>query len=343
MHELAGNGPEIADRLDALGITPSVTASRIEKWIARINNDHSLLVEEPHLKNLTVQRWLDCMQTSLDGDDIFPLLPIDNDEPVVDMRYVIRALLMAKANQSVELDLTAHIEELSLLGKPDLLCENSLQHLLETRPQYSKMVVLTEGRSDADILGPALRLLYPHLIDLIHIMDFSGRPPGGVGWLTTLVKSFASAGIVNRVVALFDNDSAARSALAKIGPLPANIRVGYLPEMEFLRSYPTLGPPDASHPEGYIGKADVNGRAASIELYFGMDVLRDGRGELHPIQWTSFERGVQQYQGEVVGKAELQDRFKEKLRSAENDSQVMALQDWSAIRAVLNVIIRAFN
>ena len=43
-------------------------------------------------------------------------------------------------------------------------------------------------------------------------MDFEGvRIGGGAGSLVNIVKAFAGAGIVNRTVALFDNDTAARA------------------------------------------------------------------------------------------------------------------------------------
>ena len=46
-------------------------------------------------------------------------------------------------------------------------------------------------------------------------MDFEGaRVSGAAGSLAALVKAFVGAGIANRVVALFDNDTAATASHA---------------------------------------------------------------------------------------------------------------------------------
>jgi hypothetical protein len=85
---------------------------------------------------------------------------------------------------------------------------------------------------------------------------------------TGLVKAFLATGITNRVIALFDNDTAAqeaRRALANVS-IPENIAVLAYPALDLLRDYPTLGP-------GGLTSLDVNGLAASIELYLGKDVL----------------------------------------------------------------------
>ena len=76
-------------------------------------------------------------------------------------------------------------------------------------------------------------LLYPHLDDYFGFMDFEGvRIGGGAGSLVNIVKAFAGAGIVNRTVALFDNDTAARAVLAGLRSirLPSNIVVKHLPD-----------------------------------------------------------------------------------------------------------------
>jgi hypothetical protein len=41
------------------------------------------------------------------------------------------------------------------------------------------MIVLTEGKTDAEFLGAALTLLYPHLTDLVRFLDYERRPEGG--------------------------------------------------------------------------------------------------------------------------------------------------------------------
>lgn len=198
----------------------------------------------------------------------------------------------------------------------------------------SRTIVLTEGRTDAWILSETCSLLYPHLRDYFSFLDFERTEfGGGVGNLANIVKAFAGSGIVNNVIALFDNDTAAVSAcrtLEKIA-MPSNIAVCRLPELELLKCYPTIGP------SGVVD-LNVNGMAASIELYLGEDVLRvDGRNLL-PIQWTGYDKSAKQYQGEVLEKALLQARFKDKLARAHTGEEL----DWEDLRTVFQLLFNSF-
>jgi hypothetical protein len=179
----------------------------------------------------------------------------------------------------------------------------------------SKIIILTEGKTDAWILSETLEILYPHLRDYYSFLDFDSTGyGGGVGNLSNVVKAFAGAGIVNNVIALFDNDTATQSACKSLekANLPSNIAIVKLPELELLRSYPTIGP------SGSVN-LDINGMAASIELYFGEDILKLDGMNLVPIQWTGYDKSQKQYQGEVLEKALLQEKFKEKLKTASPD------------------------
>ena len=180
---------------------------------------------------------------------------------------------------------------------------------------YGSTVILTEGRSDAWMLKETMALLYPHLAGYFSFMDFAEfRVGGGAGELANLVKSFAAAGIVNRVIAIFDNDAAATVSLnqLKTVKLPKHIVPMQLPDSAALTSYPTLGPSGPS-------SMDINGLAASIELYLGIDVLRDSHGNLSPIQWTGYQPAIRKYQGELLAKSDVQSRFREKVRTAKAD------------------------
>lgn len=207
-----------------------------------------------------------------------------------------------------------------------------------TAAEYSataKTIVLTEGKTDAWILSESFKVLFPHLQDYFSFLDFESTGyGGGVGNLANVVKAFAGAGIVNNVVALFDNDTAAAAAcktLEKIA-LPANIVIRRLPERDLLRNYPTIGPTGAA-------TLDVNGIAASIELYLGEDVLRLDGGDLAVVQWTGYERSVNQYQGELLEKAKVQARFREKLSQHTGS----AGPEWDDLKAVFSVLFTAFD
>jgi hypothetical protein len=251
--------------------------------------------------------------------------PHDED---ADIRASLRALLEQFDRETViELDYTDLVEG-GYHGEDEELCA-----------QNGKHIVLTEGPSDVQLLQPALRLLYPHLSDIFHFMDFGGTGfSGGVGALGNAVRAFVGSSIENPIIALFDNDTAGREVLAALGKvaMPPNIRLIPLPPLKMARRYPTLGP------EG-IRKLDINGRACSLELYFGRDVLVQEDGTLTPVQWTGYVKSMKQYQGEILDKNRLQDRFREKLRRAEADPASITAMDWEGMRAIFQALFTAFK
>jgi hypothetical protein len=203
----------------------------------------------------------------------------------------------------------------------------------------SKRIILTEGKSDTWIISESLKLLYPHLADYFAFMDFDvAKVGGGAGSLANIVKAFAGAGILNRVVAVFDNDTAAEAAIRSLRdvPLPEHIQVLKLPELLVLRKYPTMGPSG-------LALMNVNGMAASIELYLGADSLLDERGELTPIQWTGYEPGVGKYQGEVQFKDRIRERFRRKLQACASDASCIERTDWEGMKVILQAVCGTYH
>lgn len=198
----------------------------------------------------------------------------------------------------------------------------------------ARTIVLTEGKTDAWILRASFEVLYPHLEGYYSFLDFeSTRYGGGVGNLVNVIKALAGAGIVNNVVALFDNDTAAESACKSLEQvkLPSNIVILRLPDFPFLKSYPTIGP------SGKVN-LDVNGIASSIELFLGEDVLTTDEGKLAPIQWTGYDRTLNRYQGEVLEKSQIHNRFRKKLADQKGKPGL----EWDGLREVFEVIFHAF-
>jgi hypothetical protein len=191
-------------------------------------------------------------------------------------------------------------------------------------------IVLTEGRYDVEVLSASLRLRRPHLAEYIKFPDFSMRNEGGAAALRQTVLAFASAGIPNRVVALFDNDTAARDVMRSVSSddLPPNIRITRLPDLSLARNYPTVGP-QGEH------IMDVNGLATSIELFLGSDVLADG-DSLRPVIWGGYVQSMRAYQGEVSEKNIIHERFEQKVRQAGQMPEEMENQDWSGLDLVLD-------
>jgi hypothetical protein len=218
------------------------------------------------------------------------------------------------------------------------VCENALRALTARHPEDSPRIILTEGSTDAEILRETLELLYPHLVGYYTYLDFTAsRSPGGAGHLVALVKAFSAAGVANRVIALFDNDTAAREARRALDSivLSPNIAVRQYPDLPSLREYPTLGPSGMT-------MLDVNGLAASIELYLGADALTEN-GALMPVQWKGFNDSLRQYQGEVMQKARIHAAYKQKLARCKSDPSAIQTTDWTGLKAILECVFSAFE
>ena len=167
-------------------------------------------------KSLDSSRWLDLLAAAPEGRsyDPFPepgsrlwLLEQLDYEDYWAERHVLRAVLLAFPDAEVTLDLT----ELSLSGYLEdhrliSMASDSAASTRRAAAVNGPVVVLTEGRTDAEFLTAGLRILYPHLTDLIRFLDYDFRPEGGIGAVAGMVRAFTAAGIVNRVVAVFDND-----------------------------------------------------------------------------------------------------------------------------------------
>ena len=209
---------------------------------------------------------------------------------------------------------------------------------VEEMQSMAKVILLTEGSSDAAILRASLDLLYPHLADYYSFMEFDAmRVGGGAGNLANLVKAFAGAGVVNKTIAIFDNDTAGQSAIRGLAnlDLPEHLAVLILPWLDLLKAYPTIGP------SGRVDM-DINGLAASIELYLGEDVLADDEGMCR-VQWTGYDTALRQYQGQVLDKIGIQSRFREKLVATRTAGAAPDAPEWSGLRAIFDRIFAAFH
>ncbi|MEU3847509.1 hypothetical protein AB0E44_11040 [Micrococcus terreus] len=164
------------------------------------------------------------------------------------------------------------------------------------------VIVIAEGTSDARWLRRSLEIAAPEVAHFFQFLDFAGfRAPGGTDRVVALTKGMAAAGVMNRIVAVLDNDTAGQAAARQLADLdlPSRFAVVNLPAVPYADQYPTLGP------EG-LAIADVNGRAASIEFMFGDEILRDTDGSLFPVRWQSFIEVVGEYQGRVDSKRKVE-------------------------------------
>lgn len=212
-----------------------------------------------------------------------------------DPRFALAlALTNTRAATTVMLDLT----DLVLGGWMDL---DDLPHhdartrLAATIAASGPVVVITEGASDARWLRRALEIAAPAAAHLFEFLDFAEyRAPGGTDRVVSLTKGMAAAKVMNRIIAVLDNDTAGHVAARQLTDLafPTRITVTTLPDVPYATHYPTLGPEGSTD-------ANVNGRAASIEFMFGDNLLRDADGTLFHVRWESFIKSASEYQGRL--------------------------------------------
>ena len=256
-----------------------------------------------------------------------------------DPRCMLRLVLAAcRDDESVTYDLTDLVMGGEFDSESDMI--QHAEYLISREYDVNRTtVVLTEGSTDRWILERSMRLIYPHLAPFFSFMDFDGvRLEGGAGSLANMVKAFAGAGILNRVIALFDNDTAGNSALQSLKAisLPPNIKTLSLPLLELAMNYPTLGPSGVS-------VMDINGLACGIELFLGAEILTASDGGLVPVQWKGYDARLRRYQGELLAKGDVLDRFRAKLATCESDPSRIGEYDWHGLRLVIDMLRSSFH
>jgi len=223
-------------------------------------------------------------------------------------------------------------------GYEDDLVEISRQNLTESYHYDSKIIILTEGSSDKYILEKSIAILYPEYLPYYTFMDFGiSKASGGASTLVSVIKAFLGAGIQNRIIALFDNDTAARVAMKALAnlQLPDNMRVMTYPRYEYLESFPTIGP-DGNH------NLDVNQLAGSIELYLCRQALEISN-EVSLVQWKGFDQSLSCYQGEVLNKNKIQEQFFDIVKAVENNPDLKEKYDWNGLELIFQDVFKAFE
>lgn len=187
--------------------------------------------------------------------------------------------------------------------------------------RQQRFLLVTEGSSDSAVLKRALVDRRPEIADFFSFVDMEqGYPFTGTGNMLRFCQGLVSIGIRNRVLVAFDNDAAGCDALNRVLSieLPGNLRAFSLPDMPEFESVMTEGPSGSE-------KANINGRAASLECYLDVPV------EAMRVRWANYVPSRDTYQGALVNGADHVRRF---LRLARVDSDY----DYSRLDAVLATI-----
>ena len=307
-----------------------------ENWIAAVKKYSLILSKDRYsYKNNRYENLYDEKQKDLTITEkiVLDSLPFGTEEyfglpyDSINVWYVFRVILESFNNDE---EILLDYSNLYYGGWSD-------EYPSEQEYEIEKTIILTEGKYDAIVISECMKLLYPHMSKLYSFMNFEKyKNQGSTNFVTHYFKAFISAGIKNRVIALYDNDSA---GLAEIDELkkytyPDNFKYIHLPNIELAKHYPTIGP---------SGKEvlNINGTATSIELFLGKDVLTNN-GELYPVRWKGFVEKTGTYQGEISYKDEIQKQFKMKYERAVN-SDTLDRTQWNDMIILLDSIFNAFN
>jgi HEPN/Toprim N-terminal domain 1 len=370
--EFRAPGAHIRQRLDLLGIDEALILERLnaefvyeeteissivdrqlDEILDEIRDEHLIRLRQENIefrRSLDGPSWVTHLgnsESTTAATDTTPgsrwwLMEVINDWQ---WPYALRAVLMAFPDAEVSLDVT-ELAQGGWLGEDhDFLASGALEELRDSAAVHAPVIVLTEGTTDAEFLAKGVSILYPYLTDLIRFLDYERKPEGGIGALLNMIRSFAAAGIANRVIAVHDNDTAAADGLRKLdlNGLPSRMRVLPYPDLDLARNYPTLGPPSLDCPDVSIGNANLNGSACSIEMYLGKDVLTLDGGDLRPVQWTSYISGIGRYQGEITNKKEIHARFRAKYLQAQENPEIIKTQDWSGLKLIIDMLLSSFT
>ncbi|WP_282153973.1 hypothetical protein [Ruegeria atlantica] len=313
------------------------------KHIARLEelaekSDVELRQEVDAQKGLSFDSWLERAETlGLDHWVRRGFIEFD----LTDMFASLALELQYFNPEYVWTDLVAYADDFD----PELSVHQNLRRLNQFEDEYQEFVretgtvlILTEGKSDTEVLSAAIQALYPEYSDLFQFVDFQEFSiQGGASMLTKMVKAFAGVRLNQSILALFDNDAAGlaeRNHVDGIKALPTDIKTMVLPEIELARDYPTIGP------EGER-RMDVNGAASSIEMFLGENALTDRNGQFHPIRWTGWNTQIKRYQGALEHKDDITRRFLARMKKGGDPASLRA--EFPEMNQLLNAIFSAFH
>lgn len=173
------------------------------------------------------------------------------------------------------------------------------------------IIVVTEGGTDAQIIRRSVELADPEIASFFRFLDFDNySAPGGTDRVVSLTRGLAAAGVMNRVLAVVDNDTAGRQAERTLlqSNLPSRMRIARLPDVDYGRNFGTIGPTGRA-------SSDINGRAVSIELMFGLELLTSASGGAEPlVRWTGYIQALDDYQGTICAKRDIQEAIRRHLK-----------------------------
>lgn len=332
----------LGTRLDLLGFTMRRAFLAFEEGMAELRSDEFYDGEYEY----SLAEWQDKVRALALGEVVPPSDPIlaviqdyDGEHPMLgfpapDARLVYRSVCNClPGDTAIVLDYS----ELAMNGwvEDEGLVEKALDDIADSYLSSQRILVLVEGSTDRRVLEKCLDVRYPDLRDFFIFLDVVGKG-GGASNLVERISTFASIKLKMRVVALLDNDAVGMDALRCLSriELPSSFHVTALPDLELAKDYPTVGPNGQAN-------ANINGKAASIEIYLG-NALLGPNGHFPPVIWKGPVPGVGSYQGEIESKAKVLDRFFGFMDRIQAGELAVGDYDWSGLDAICQRLFKAF-
>jgi len=255
-----------------------------------------------------------------------------DDRIDIDYRFYLRGFL-EKLDDDINIFVdVSEIINAGYYDENDKIAEQSLS-------KQDKTIIFTEGKYDTDVIKKSMKLLYPQYSKYFSFLDIElSNLELGANRIITYLKSFISAGIMNRVIVLFDNDAEGiycKNELLKLKDIPNNFCIKTYPNIESAKNYPTICPTG-------IETLDINGSACSIELYLCNNVLKENTQYI-PVQWKSFNEHINKYQGVVSKKGDIQKEYNRIMKECETNKEQIKNYDFDNMNILLQDIFKAFD
>ncbi len=221
------------------------------------------------------------------------------DRTVLDPLLILRCL--AEIEKHSESDLVWEYYDLVLGGWIE---EKDIQ-IREETPQF---LILTEGKTDTDIIKKSLQSFRPDISDLFFFADTENHPFGGTNDIAKFMKGLIDIKYQVKAIVVLDNDLAGNDALKKIKQYnsPLNFAVLTLPEYEDFSSMETIGTNGNE-------TMDINGKAVAIECFLDLSSIEEDT----LIRWTNWDEKNKKYHGRFDNRIKnaLKTKFDESYQS----------------------------
>jgi len=173
----------------------------------------------------------------------------------------------------------------------------------------SKFLILTEGKTDTEILKLSLQKLYPYIAPYFSFANMEESPFGGTTNLVKFLKGLNCIDYKGNVIAIFDNDTAGNSAILEVPKhMTQNIQVISLPKHKRFSKFNTIGVSNK------VVKKNINGSGVAIECF--LDLPDDAF-----IRWIDYNERLGKYQGcfDTKFKKKYYNKFINEIKNTETD------------------------